>query len=419
MLLSDYKKIIDTLKSIIKGTKWEGHIYSVGGCERDRLMGREIKDIDLVIDLPNGGIEFAKWLFSNGHITNEPVIYENFGTAMFHLKSIPGFELEAVQTRKECYRDANTRDPETAFGTINDDCTRRDFTYNAIYYNISEETTHDFNGGNSFEDLKNNMLRTCGDPDIIYKEDPLRILRCIRFSARFNSTIEKETMEGMKRNVERLEIISHERIQKELDGILSSDNPGYGLKLIDSVGALHFVFPNLFEGFGNDNLVDTAVKDIEKANSKNPIINLAVILRYSRDYDEDLKYLKYSNHVVDYVKFLRGAVSPFPLSAKPMSIRKFHHYCGTYEKFQDACTYMVAEIGHTLVDPVIEATDKMIKEGIDMFQYTLPINGEDVMKVKNIGPSEEVKHYLYMVMDVAYINPLITKEECYNILIAN
>ena len=90
-------------------------------------------------------------------------------------------------TRKESYRDMETRNPDTAFGTIDDDCTRRDFTYNAIYYNISNGDFCDYNG-HSFEDLGKNILRTCGDPDIIFTEDPLRILRAIRFTCRFDST---------------------------------------------------------------------------------------------------------------------------------------------------------------------------------------------------------------------------------------
>ena len=167
MTIDKYNNIVARLGEIIKGTKFEGHLYTVGGCNRDKLLGREIKDIDVVLDIPNGGIEFAKWLMSAGYTTGEPVVYEHFGTSMFRLRDFPEDEIEAVQTRKECYRDINTRNPDTAFGTIQDDATRRDFTYNAIYCDVSTGERRDVNG-KSLEDLNNNILRTCGSPDIIF-----------------------------------------------------------------------------------------------------------------------------------------------------------------------------------------------------------------------------------------------------------
>ena len=130
-----YNQVIDILKKIIANTKWDYHVFSVGGCCRDYLSDREIKDIDLVVDLPNGGIEFAEWLQNKGLIKGSVVTYPHYGTAMFHLKEVPGIELEVVQTRMESYRNMETRNPDTAYGTIDDDCTRRDFTYNSKYHN--------------------------------------------------------------------------------------------------------------------------------------------------------------------------------------------------------------------------------------------------------------------------------------------
>ena len=103
------------------GREFEGHVYSVGGCERDKHLGlKEIKDIDLVVDLPNNsGIRFANWLYSIGLTISKPVVYENFGTAMFKLSAFPDEEIEVVHTRKEIYRDKNSRNPETDYGTIN------------------------------------------------------------------------------------------------------------------------------------------------------------------------------------------------------------------------------------------------------------------------------------------------------------
>ena len=97
MTLKTYEFVLSALKILIKGTKFENHVYSVGGCERDRILGNEIKDIDLVIDsIPNGGIKFAEYLYENHYLTHEPVIYENFGTVMFRLADFPDIELEAI-----------------------------------------------------------------------------------------------------------------------------------------------------------------------------------------------------------------------------------------------------------------------------------------------------------------------------------
>ena len=117
MTREKFEKIVKYLKSTIKGSEYEGHCFVVGGAVRDFIMGSEIKDIDIVLDLEDGGIKFAKWLFDNGYLTHEPVVYETYGTAMFCLKEFEDIEIEAVQTRKEQYKDKNSRNPETEYGT--------------------------------------------------------------------------------------------------------------------------------------------------------------------------------------------------------------------------------------------------------------------------------------------------------------
>lgn len=134
-----YFKIKEHLRTLIKGTEWEGHVFTVGGCVRDELMGSEIKDIDLCVNLPSGGIRFAEWLRDNGYTMKGVTIYPNYGTAMLHLKAFPDVELEFVQTRKEKYIDHSCRNPATAFGIIEDDCMRRDLTINALYSNVSTD----------------------------------------------------------------------------------------------------------------------------------------------------------------------------------------------------------------------------------------------------------------------------------------
>ena len=179
-----YIKIKTYLSDLIRETEWEGHVYTVGGCVRDELMGSEIKDIDLCVSLPSGGVRFAEWLRDKGYTFKDVTVYPNYGTAMLHLKAFPEVELEFVQTRKEKYIDQTSRNPKTAFGTIEDDCMRRDLTINALYCNVSTGGIVDITG-KGVEDIKNHIIRIPNAPDVIYDDDPLRILRCIRFASRY------------------------------------------------------------------------------------------------------------------------------------------------------------------------------------------------------------------------------------------
>lgn len=133
---------------------------------------------------------------------------------MLHLNEFPEVELEFVQTRKEKYIDHSCRNPESAFGTIEGDCMRRDLTINALYTNISTGKIVDITG-KGIADIKNHIIRTPNAPGFIYDDDPLRILRCIRFASRYGWDIEPETYEGMVRNVHRLVTITKKRVKDD------------------------------------------------------------------------------------------------------------------------------------------------------------------------------------------------------------
>lgn len=414
-----YLQVVNCLKGIISGTKWDYHVFSVGGCCRDYMSGREIKDIDLVVDLPNGGIEFAEWLESNGYTKGSVVTYPHYGTAMFHLKEVPEIELEAVQTRKESYRDMETRNPDTAFGTIDDDCTRRDFTYNAIYYNISNGGFCDYNG-HSFEDLGKNILRTCGDPDIIFTEDPLRILRAIRFTCRFDSTIEDATFEGMKKYADRLEIISKERIQDEFSKMMTSGHADIAMKLINEIGAWKYIFNG--NTCGEIEMALANLKKITDADYHNLEVNLAIVYAYLADVENRMKYLKFSNDVIDKVMFYLDLVDEINfLHFKPSNLRKLQYFAKSFDNLFNACTIFLSIFPNDekKVMKIINDSKYMIKDGCAMFGYRLPVDGNDVMAIKNIEPSAKVKEYLELLMEQAYVNPHITKKDCEKILNCN
>ena len=157
MTREEFKKITEYIGSIIKGTSFENHIFAVGGSIRDLCMGNDIKDIDLVIDLPHGGVDFANWCKEQGY-TKTVVIYETYGTTMFKFKQFPGEEIECVMTRGEKYLDDGTRNPTVEFADLKEDAFRRDLTINALYYNVSTGEILDPTGC-GIKDIDNKICR--------------------------------------------------------------------------------------------------------------------------------------------------------------------------------------------------------------------------------------------------------------------
>lgn len=247
-----YHQICHRLRELIKDTPWEGHVYAVGGCCRDEILGRDIKDVDLAVDLPNGGIEFAHWLHNRRLTVGRPIYFEKYGTARLVLKAFPHDEIELVQTRREKYTDRTTRNPEVVSGTLRDDCFRRDFTVNTLYHDISRDETIDLTG-RGIADIREGVLRTPDDPEVTFDDDPVRILRCIRFAARFGWRIEEHTLRALYNNVSRLSIVSRERCRGELSKMLTDPNPAAALRLLADSGAAPYLLPLIGEMLPREN----------------------------------------------------------------------------------------------------------------------------------------------------------------------
>ena len=219
----------------------EQECFVVGGFVRDLLLERGIaKDIDIVT--LGSGIELAERVASQ--LPNNPKIsiFKNFGTAMIKTDSI---DIEFVGARKESYRE-DSRKPTVENGSLTDDQNRRDFTINALAISLNKDTFGElidpFSG---VEDLDNKIIRTPLDPDITYSDDPLRMLRAIRFATQLNFNIEEKSLQAIADNKERLKIISYERIAEELNKILASIKPSIGLKLLYETGLLSLILPEL------------------------------------------------------------------------------------------------------------------------------------------------------------------------------
>ena len=230
--------------------------YVVGGYVRDLYLQRPSKDIDVVV--VGSGIQMAealgKKLGKGAHIS----VFRNFGTAQVKYRQT---EIEFVGARKESYQH-DSRKPIVEDGTLEDDQNRRDFTINALAVCLNKERYGElvdpFDG---LEDLRQGNIRTPLDPDITFSDDPLRMMRCIRFATQLNFYIEKETFASLRRNKDRIQIISRERIADELNKILLSPIPSKGFIELDRSELLPLIFPELVALQGVETVNGRAHKD--------------------------------------------------------------------------------------------------------------------------------------------------------------
>ena len=231
--------------------------YVIGGFVRDHILQRgEPKDIDIVT--VGSGIELAKKVAEILPHKPKVQVFKNYGTAMLRAYDM---EIEFVGARKESYQ-KDSRKPIVEDGSLEDDQNRRDFTINALALGLNED-----NFGNlldpfdGIEDLNSKIIKTPLDPDITYSDDPLRMLRAIRFATQLNFKIEKESLDAIGRNKKRIKIISKERITDELHKIMLADKPSKGFSLLHKTGLLHIIMPELTALEGIDEIEGQKHKD--------------------------------------------------------------------------------------------------------------------------------------------------------------
>jgi poly(A) polymerase len=258
--------------------------FVIGGFVRDCMMGREVrKDVDIVVT--GSGIDFARKV-ATALGRDVPVKYfKNFGTAMLKSGDI---QVEFVGARKESYH-RDSRKPVVEDGTLEEDQNRRDFTINAMAFDLEKNNFGNlidpFNG---MSDIREKIIRTPLDPDITFSDDPLRMMRAIRFACQLGFAINSDCFEAIKRNAERITIVSAERISDELNLIIQADVPSAGLEMLEKTGLLQIIFPDLvalkgtesIDGKGHkDNFYHTLeVLDNVSANTQNLWLRWAAIL---------------------------------------------------------------------------------------------------------------------------------------------
>ena len=244
--------IFETISNIAQQHNVE--VYVIGGFVRDIFLNRPSKDIDILV--VGNGPDFAEKVGS--HLKTNVAVFKSFGTAMLRYNDL---EVEFVGARKESYR-TDSRKPIVENGTLDDDQKRRDFTINAMAISLSKATFGElvdpFGG---IKDLEIRLIKTPLAAEETFSDDPLRMMRAIRFATQLNFEIDTEAVESIKKNKERIKIVSKERITDELNKIILSNKPSIGFNYLFDTGLLHIIFPLMVNLFGVDTIQGKSHKD--------------------------------------------------------------------------------------------------------------------------------------------------------------
>jgi len=453
---------LEYLHQLVQSGPFRGRVFLAGGAVRDMELGKDPKDLDVVVtgDL-NSGMDFAKWAtqtMGNYKFDSNPVLFPAYGTAKFTLKGIvhkqidlSDVDIEAVATRKEKYSDGS-RKPEVSKGDLGDDVRRRDFTVNSLLKDLTTGEILDLTGQGR-DDIKKGVVRTPLDPDIIFSEDPLRMLRAIRFTMKYDWELPMFMIRSLRKNADKLQNISQERIRDELNKMLLTGSPERAIKLLKVSGLLRFVIPEFLPAvrmtqnvhhkrdvFGHtlDVLKSTdsvllqrliaLFHDIGKTVTRS-VTPTGVHFYGHEDAGADMtraimQRLKYPSEIIDavvlgvanHMKLKHGGDDAVQLSDK--TLRKFKIALG--DKLEDVLSVIHADnTAHSeassMPNQIANVRDRLKSlESSTPSSPKLPINGGDLIAM-GVKPGPVFSKILSAVTEKWYEDPEISKSTALHI----
>ena len=451
----------DFLRQTIKGTEWDGKVFIAGGYVRDELMGKDPKDLDIMINTPNGGIEFANWITQKLGVWSEgnPVTFPRFGTAKFNLRGVvhngidlSDMDIESVMSREDVKYTPGSRKPEVQFSNLKGDAERRDLTVNAMYKNISTGEYVDPTG-QGMEDLKAGIIRTPLDPTKTFTDDPLRMLRVVRFFAKYGWKLAPDLIRALKQNAPQLENISKERVMEELNKMLLTVRPEKAMKLLKITGLMDYIIPEfrdayemgqnkyhkdtvwkhtlhvlkntkpellnrlmaLFHDIGKVATRQVTPKGVQFIGHEKEGAEMALRIMHNLKYPTDISK-EVALGVAQHMKLKHGG-DEADISDK--TLRKFQREVG--DKIENILDVIHADnISHADASSMPNQIE-LVRKKLAQLNATAPekkgppINGHDIQKTLGIKPGPIIGKIMGVLVDKMDENPNLSPEEAMNI----
>ena len=408
---------LEFLSDLVRRGPFKNKVFLAGGSPRDMQLGMKPKDLDVVVKGGiSAGIDFATWAakeIGNYKEGSNPVIFPNYGTAKFTLQGVnykghdlSDIDVEAVAPRKEKYT-PGSRKPEVSGGELEDDVQRRDFTVNSLLHDLTTGETLDLTGMGK-DDIKAGIVRTPLNPDIIFTDDPLRILRAVRFTAKYNWKLPMFMIRAIKKHAAQLANISKERVHDETNKMLLTNYPFKAFRLLQILGLMKYVFPSLQN------------KDLEymKAIKTMPAdLTVRLVATHSRNTPEtiraEMNNLRYSLDITNLVVNTVKKLSEFMDRAENLSDEYLRELAYTSPSIVTYLFNYASAYSENFNQ--YEAEERYGEQEEKLKDNPLPVSGDDLVAM-GMKPGPEFKKILGQFKRLYINNPATPKEEYLKLL---